>query len=690
MDEDKARTASSSNKHEQQKTATVATSAKAAAKSAAVPAGASSSSSSGAAVFIPPRCCIACGEAGGKLKRCGPCKHFYCSSACLTHHRAHVQCDALRTQPLLTIADEDRLKPAQARQDRECIIDAAQRQGSLRSNDPHSSDHRPLDRRALSLMSAADRLTSRLYPPDAANALWWLGGMKLSGQGQMTSMFALQFVHASVCLFELISALCGAGQLPSFGQRGSAHLPPGFARLSSTKGTPIVLHPSRYLHKMLAHAIYFYRHVDRRLLLPELRSLVSAESDEEGVLPFGPTAANVAPVAYIRGVDSGGRATLFPCVMQLRTGRRWLYGSVRLSDRWKLAVYDSQQRQLITEGGLLIVSAKTGSNKKAQATTTTTQIFALTGPTKDPRTSWDAAPVLFVHESGVPRATERSHVEQGDESKGAAPTGAVDRSHPLHALPEELGDAWPEEDGEVRFIAVSQLNRKPKSPSSSQLPLGKSPHSSKRAEEVKSEPTPSDASTQAPAGSGTAAAAEARRRFDADVLAAKQQAAEAAVRAEARAAKIKAEKATAGAAKPFEPKDKITSSSPKPLSSFFTVVVPKPPPKPKQQPSAAEPVAQEHKGEEVAPIVAPATPAAHTAAATRLSQPAGAATAGKTPKTLSSRHSAASEAASQPDQMSLAAQLYQALQLTSRGQLPQLHTWAARALKSEHENASFC
>jgi hypothetical protein len=217
--------------------------------------------SASAADELPSSCCV-CGNQRGKLRACGRCASAYCGLACLKQHSGHGMCESARTRPPLNgIAEEDRLSVEELAElwpllQRLCKErQEMKRQNELQVPPERRSEH-------IDLNFSSDELSPlvKLYPPRlAAGAVWWSPRCSRA-HANVAAVFPAS--HRFIATIQCSDRFSGYRIDPS--------LPQGWGRAVPGPPSPIFA-DRRLTHRLLVHAIYFFRHVDPLLLRPELR-----------------------------------------------------------------------------------------------------------------------------------------------------------------------------------------------------------------------------------------------------------------------------------------------------------------------------------------------------------------------------------------------------------------------------------
>jgi len=157
-------------------------------------------------------------------------------------------------------------------------------------------------------------MAHQIYPPPTkgSSSRWW--ACRHTG----VEDFVKILFHVTHTLAELhrYFFMCVSSRQGQEEENNSAFLSLGVKRQAPLCVPCPFEDDARIFHRLIAHAIYYYRHVDMQLLLPEaLRPLVDVTHDTHGVLPFLLSACGTKwwGIAYVTvHSDTTGRGTLVP------------------------------------------------------------------------------------------------------------------------------------------------------------------------------------------------------------------------------------------------------------------------------------------------------------------------------------------------------------------------------------------
>jgi hypothetical protein len=143
-----------------------------------------------------------------------------------------------------------------------------------------------------------------LYPPRLdAGFVWWSPRCSEADDniGAVCDAFT-HLVNVVRCLTVHVGGLESDKSLPS-GWGHQPNAPPS-----------MVFSDGRLIHRLLVHAIYFFRHIDPMMLPPLLRPHVRVQSDEYGELPLGidRQVQALMSLGYLSSTDAAGRRLLLP------------------------------------------------------------------------------------------------------------------------------------------------------------------------------------------------------------------------------------------------------------------------------------------------------------------------------------------------------------------------------------------
>jgi hypothetical protein len=297
--------------------------------------------------------CSVCGDQRGNLRACSRCARAFCGPTCLKQHSNNGLCDAALTLPPLDgIAEEDRLTvdefaelwPPQLE-----LYVQLQRARHYRTQQCASPERRThIDDLSFDASILAPLVA--VYPPRLdADAVWWTPHCSEAKWNANAALRAWTRFN-DVILF--------AGEIPLF--FSDKDLPRGWGRLKYGAPFP-VFRDGRLVHRLLVHAIYFFRHVDPRLLLPEVRSHVHVQSDAHGELPLYPVNKGtplLRSFGYLSSFDRAGRRLLlpFPLVIRLPSPSLPLISSddIICEDHRKMLLISGPDHAPVREAGLVV------------------------------------------------------------------------------------------------------------------------------------------------------------------------------------------------------------------------------------------------------------------------------------------------------------------------------------------------
>jgi hypothetical protein len=385
---------------------------------------------------LPSRCCV-CNKRHGKLRTCSRCASAYCGLACLTTHKDSGLCAATRTLPPVDgIAEENRLSLEELSE----LWPALQRTCS-----PHQELHKtraqrlPPELRHLSfsfdLSFSAAELTPliELYPPRLdAKAVWWTPRCR-QAQFNVAAVF-----DALRRLFDVIRySTHPTSSVPD------PALPHGWGQVLLEPPSPVFC-DGRLIHRLLAYAIFFFRHVDPQLLPPDIRANVHVQSDEHGELPRGMSilTGKLCSIDYLSSVDDVGRRLLLPFFnVAPRPRPSFPLVSARpleCDGHRKMLLLSGPSHAPVREAGLLVMSTRPPGNSPDALLT---KITAFAGWTAD-RLSSAVSDVCCLEAND---ALRESSVRRGMEPW---PRCAL-----IEVMRDTLSDQWPQ-PGQDMFIAV--------------------------------------------------------------------------------------------------------------------------------------------------------------------------------------------------------------------------------------------
>ena len=239
----------------------------------------------GAPPCQPPSECISCGKWPAKLRVCGKCSSGYCGLACLKQHSSSQQCEAIRTMPPLSIADEDLLTEeelARSWSQLRARLFALPEQLGLPYDPLREHSHGEFD---LIRRFSGGELSSllRIYPPRACFA-WWLSSP------QSRSFASDLFGRTGRALLIMLNKSDEAysrcmGNLQATRETGSnpAQLASGgWCRTPLSHHTSPAMDESRLFHRIVRYLIYYMRHIDPSLLPSGVQPHINVQSDEQG------------------------------------------------------------------------------------------------------------------------------------------------------------------------------------------------------------------------------------------------------------------------------------------------------------------------------------------------------------------------------------------------------------------------
>jgi hypothetical protein len=209
------------------------------------------------------------------------------------------------------------------------------------------------DLRKLDLSSSDFAPLIAVHPPRLdANSVWWTPRCRDAQSNVMVVLRALK------CFLDVLQ--CSEHRTHSV---SDGSLPPGWGRTLPGPPSPVFL-DGRLIHRLLAYAIYFFRHVDLQLVPSQVRSHIHAQSDEQGELPMCLNSRKpwMVSVAYLASVDKAGRRLLLPFVSEMPLATPSLpfctTRSLICEDHCKMLVTSGPKHTPVREAGLLILNER--------------------------------------------------------------------------------------------------------------------------------------------------------------------------------------------------------------------------------------------------------------------------------------------------------------------------------------------
>jgi hypothetical protein len=242
-----------------------------------------------AAAKAPPTAglCSLCDKLSLSVRQCSRCRGQYCGAACLKMHGSGESgsplCDIIRTQPPLTMADEDRLTRADValhwpriQQRIEQLLLSSPMTAALAVDAYSSSGFPDLSKITVHEMCAV----VAVYPPDPALP-WWRDTETGRRAARAMVRFGFNMLN-SIRLLDHIFSIAAAGEQE--GRTTTEELVTGLIHMPASTMLPAVMDESRLFHRLLRYWIYYLRHVDPRMLQQDLRPFIDVQSDEQGQL----------------------------------------------------------------------------------------------------------------------------------------------------------------------------------------------------------------------------------------------------------------------------------------------------------------------------------------------------------------------------------------------------------------------
>ena len=231
----------------------------------------------------PLATCPSCNKKRVRVATCSACKSSCCSLACFQQHQAGFQCEAIRTMPPLSIADEDLLTEAEVAELWSRLHQRAystpQRMALLASEIEFARE------REARFGGAAARAKDlafvlRIYPPRPSFP-WWLERSELAREfaalrmGKCVLLSAIGFVN-----------VMGTPRISSRKSGRIKNMQPLQHINGSWMPNPVsgatLPDEGRLIQRLMRYWIYYMRHVDPQLIPAELRPYVNVSSDEFG------------------------------------------------------------------------------------------------------------------------------------------------------------------------------------------------------------------------------------------------------------------------------------------------------------------------------------------------------------------------------------------------------------------------
>jgi hypothetical protein len=387
-----------------------------------------------------PSSCSVCSNQCGELRTCSRCTSAYCCLLCLKAHKDSELCEAMShakdtLPPLDGIADEDRLSVAELAEmwpplQRACM----QRQELTRRIEQQELPEYCSSFHDLTVSVAELAPLVELYPPRLdADAVWWSPHRSQAHSNATDVVFAWAKLFAVLRRAEFLSCFLLDSSLPGgWGRRPLGPPSPAFS-------------DGRLIHRLLVHAIYFFRHVDPQLLPEDMQAHIHAQSDEHGDLPLiiDPQTQGLLSLSYLSSVDPAGRRLLLPFVGCLPLPRLTpplcAARSLECGDHRKLFITSGPDGALVREAGVIIVSGRT---LEGGAGAPVSDVTAVAGWTADRFTC--ASSELSCTDVNDTREQE----EVGRASIPWRPHCAL-----IDVMRDTLEEQWPQ-TGENLFIAI--------------------------------------------------------------------------------------------------------------------------------------------------------------------------------------------------------------------------------------------